>query len=145
MRFDFVNERTSENLKIFVLNHIEAGTHITHEGWSGYNFLNDHNEPIWTHEAHMHGGGDFGYGNSSTSYIEHTWVNLKQIIKNIYGNVQNKNWIYYFRDAIFRLNCKKNDKDKLKIFANILKAVYDLHSFDLYSYEELISFENYDE
>ena len=28
MRFDFIQERTTENLKIFVNNHIEAGTHI---------------------------------------------------------------------------------------------------------------------
>ena len=49
MRFDFVNEKTSENLFIFVLNHIKAGTHITHDCWSGYNFLNDHNESVWTH------------------------------------------------------------------------------------------------
>ena len=32
MRFYFMHERTSENLKIFVNNHIEAGTHITHDG-----------------------------------------------------------------------------------------------------------------
>ena len=41
IRFYFIQERTSENLKIFVNNHIEAGTHITHDGWSRYNFLDD--------------------------------------------------------------------------------------------------------
>ena len=70
----------------------------------------------------MYGCGEFGYGNSSTSYIEHTWGNLKQV------NI-----------------CKKNNIDKLKIFERILEAVYDILSYDFYSYEELISFDNYDE
>ena len=31
-----MKERNSDNLKIFVQNHIEPGTHITHDGWAGY-------------------------------------------------------------------------------------------------------------
>ena len=34
--FGIINERNSTNLEIFVINHIEPGTTIVTEGWSGY-------------------------------------------------------------------------------------------------------------
>ena len=40
---------------------------------------------------------------------------------------------------------QKKNKEKLKIFEKILKTVYDLHSYEFFSYEELIYFNNDDE
>ena len=40
--------------------------------------------------------------------------------------------------------CKKNNNDKLKIFKNILKKVYDLNNFNYYDYDEIIDFDSYD-
>ena len=37
-RFDIIPHRNSANLKLFAMNHILPGTHITHDGWAGYNF-----------------------------------------------------------------------------------------------------------
>ena len=58
---DIINERNSANLKIFVYNHIVPGTHIIHDGWSGYIFLND-DDSVYTEEEHNHGAGNFGHG-----------------------------------------------------------------------------------
>ena len=35
MRFDVINRRTSENIKTFLLNHVEAGTKIISDDWPG--------------------------------------------------------------------------------------------------------------
>ena len=63
MRCDFLDERTMENLKTFVNNHILPGTHITTDGFPAYSFLDDPDESVWTHEVHIHGWGDFGSEN----------------------------------------------------------------------------------
>ena len=38
---DFMLDRTMENLKTFVNNHILSGTHITTDGFPEYSFLDD--------------------------------------------------------------------------------------------------------
>ena len=142
---DFIFERTMENLKTFVNNHILQGTHITTDGYPAYSFLDDPDESVWTHEVHIHGGGDFGYGESSTSNIEHTWAHLIETVKLIYVNIKSNNWIYFFCEAEFRLNiCKKNDNDKIKLLENILKEIYELHGYDFYEVDDIIAFDNYD-
>ena len=50
MRFDVNNRRTSENIKTFLLNYVEAGTKIISDGWEGYAFL-DGEESIWEHKC----------------------------------------------------------------------------------------------
>ena len=46
---------------------------------------------------------------------------------------------------IFRLNIiKRSNDEKLNIFKDILKIVYELHEYDFYSIDELIAFDNYD-
>ena len=69
VRLDYLPERNGHNLKIFVNNHILPGTNLTHDGWQGYNFL-DNEDSVWTHETHNHGYRDFGFGSHSTSHIE---------------------------------------------------------------------------
>ena len=67
------------------------------------------------------------------------------MIKNIKNIIPQDNYIYFIRECEFRLNiCKKNNKDKNKIFKNILKKVYDLNNFNYYYYDEIIAFDNYD-
>ena len=46
MRFDVINRRISENIKTFLLNHVEVGTKIISDGWQGYAFL-DGEESVW--------------------------------------------------------------------------------------------------
>ena len=45
------------------------------DGWAGYIFLN--NNPDSNHIVHIHDRGDFGFGITSTSYIEGLWSNIK--------------------------------------------------------------------
>ena len=39
---------------------------------------------------------------------------------------------------------KRNNNDKMKIFKDILKKVYDLNNFNYFDYDEIIAFDNYD-
>ena len=73
VRIDVIPSRNAQNIKIFVQNHILPGSHITHDGWDGYSFLDNNDESVWTHETHNHALGDFGYGLSSTIHIEQFW------------------------------------------------------------------------
>ena len=57
------------------------GTHITHDGWAGYIFLDKDNESVWTNETYTHGLGYFGYGLISTNNIEQFLGQLKAFIK----------------------------------------------------------------
>ena len=66
VRLDILPNISSANIKIFVKNHIQPGSHITHEGWKSNNFLDSY----WTYESHNHGHGDFGYDLNSKSHIE---------------------------------------------------------------------------
>lgn len=105
IRLNAINEHNAINLKKFTINHIELGTTITHECLSGYSFLNDDN--VWVYEIYNHNHGDFDYGLHCTSHIEYTWNNILQEIKNIYGHIPNKNYIYFVNEGEFRLNiCK---------------------------------------
>ena len=74
--------RNSDILKKFVYKYIEKGNTIVSDGWAGYNFLNNNQD--YNHIVHIHGGGDFGFGITSTSYIEGLWINIKSKIKSIY-------------------------------------------------------------
>ena len=69
VRTDIIPERTRDNLKKFVINHIIPGTHLTDDNWVAYNFLEDEDQ-VWTLESHTHGNGDFWFGLQSTRHIE---------------------------------------------------------------------------
>ena len=144
LRLDIINERNEENLKTFIINHIVPGTHIVTDGWPSYDFLDGY-DSVWTHEIHLHAQGDWGYGEHSTSKIEVTWSRIKNQITSIYNIIPKTNYIYYIREAEFRFNiCKRNNSEKLDLFKNILKSVYDLNGFDFYDESKLIDFKNYD-
>ena len=106
MRFDVINRRTSENIKTFLLNHVEAGTIIISDGWPGYAFLGGE-ESFLEHETHSHIAGDFGFGLSSTSHMEDTWAHLKNEITAIYNCIPSNHFILYLREAEFRLRLSK--------------------------------------
>lgn len=144
-RYDNINIRDANNLRIFFTNHIYHGNHITHDGWLGYNFLNEEDSP-WTHEVHNHGHGDFGFGENSTSHIEQCWAHLKKFIKTIYGYIPSKNFIYYFREAEFRiiLSKKENNLIKENLFQKVFKYVYIDCQYIFKSEEEISDFTNYE-
>ena len=49
-RFDIIPVRNQSNLEIFVKNHIEPGTIIVSDGWSGYRFLDNADTSVWEHK-----------------------------------------------------------------------------------------------
>ena len=141
---DVMSIRNSTNLEIFVKNHVESGTTIVADGWAGYSFLESDNS-VWPHEIYNHGAGNFGLGLHSTSHIEVTWSHLKSQITNIYNIIPKTNYIYFIKEAEFRLNiCKKSDIEKLNIFKNLLRIVFELNNYEFFDESEIISFDNYD-
>lgn len=144
LRMDIIPERNATNLEIFVKNHIEPGSNINHEGWMGYSFL-DNDNSVWTHKTHMHGTGQFGYGLHSSSHIEQIWGQIKQIIKKIYTIFPKVGYIYYIREAEFRIAIGKKDiPAKLKLIIKLLKDVYEICNYEFSSEEEIKDFNNYD-
>lgn len=59
IRLDIINKRTQNNLKTFFTNHIAPGTHIVHDGWVSYTFL-DSEDLVYTNEEYNYGEGNFG-------------------------------------------------------------------------------------
>ena len=67
IRLDIIRERNANNISLFIYNHFREGTHFTHDGWGGYDFLE--NDINFTHEPHNHSDGFFGEGERSTSHL----------------------------------------------------------------------------
>ena len=59
IKLDIINERTEHNLKIFITNHILQGTHLVHDGWPSYQFL-DEEDSVYSHEEHNFEFENFG-------------------------------------------------------------------------------------
>ena len=142
IRLDILRQRNAENIETFVLNHFREGTHFTHDGWSGYNFLkNNIND---THELHNHGAGDFWFSTHSTSHIEVLWAELKKEFNKIYGLIPMKNFIYFLREVEFRVIVKKmGDEKKMNTFKQLVKKVYDICNFKFMSKNDLENLNNY--
>ena len=84
---------------------------------SGYSFLDDKENSVWENDVYHHEAGDFGYGSHRSSHIEHTWNNLKQENKLIYGSLPNTNFVYFLGEAEFHLNIRKrSNEEKVNIF-----------------------------
>ena len=84
-------------------------------------------------------------GSHSTSHIEATCSHLKSQITNIYNIIPKTNYIYFIKEAEFRLNiCKRSDIEKLDIFKNLLRIVFYLNNYEFFDESEILSFDNYD-
>ena len=73
-------------METFIKKYIPLGNTIINDWFSSYNFL----VQFWSgynYIKHLHGGGDFGLGLQSTSYIESLWSQIKGIIKSSYYSI----------------------------------------------------------
>ena len=105
------------------------GTFFTHDGWTGYVFLN--NNISFSHEEHLHHGGDLGYGTGSTSYIEGLWNYIKKLFIRIYYIMPRFHLLLYLREIEFRINVSKGDYDNTKrILKDIFKEIYNLNKYE---------------
>lgn len=142
IRLDILRIRNSANISTFIYNHFKEGTHFTHDGWRGYDFLD--NDINFTHETHNHGAGDFGLGERSTSHIESLWAEIKREFFSIYGIIPMNNFIYFLREIEFRVIIKKQgDAEKIKPFFECSKMVYEACKFNFSSKTDIENFNNY--
>ena len=129
IRMILSKERNSVKLADFVYSNFYEGTHFTHDGWAGYAFFT--NNISFTAEEHIHGGGDFGYGPGSTSYIESLWNYIKKLFIRIYFIMPRFHLILYLREIEFRINVAKLNYDNIKIILkDIFEEIYNLNKFD---------------
>ena len=134
IRLDVLPQRNSENIKIFIKNHVIPGTNVTHDGWGGYICLDD-NDSVWTHETHNHGAGDFGSGTHSTSHIESYWSFFKSILKKLYPIFPHKKYIYFIREGEFRTKISGKSKEKIiSLLFKMFKIVFEYCEFDFSSF-----------
>jgi len=90
----------------------------------------------YTHDIHIHGGGDFGYGLNSTSHIESIWGKIK--FKNIYYEITNQNLLLLIKEAEWRIkNRNKNNDGKIKEFFENFYVISGMDDDDFYL-EDLI-------
>ena len=131
-RVDISFKRNEAVLKEFIMTHIERGNKLITDGWAGYSFIDD--LPGYTREVHIHGASDFGYGVNSTSHVESIWSQLKAIIKSIYYIIPHKNFLFYLREAEWRIKNKRRTLDeKIKEFFACWAAVYEMDESDFTS------------
>ena len=100
-RLEVTKSREAINLKKFISKFIPPGNFIITDGWAGYSWLNDNG---YERLEHNHGRNDWGSGNEATSHSENIWNVLKDEIKSTYKSIQNKNFLYFLREAEFKYN-----------------------------------------
>ena len=66
----------------------------------------------YKHEVHFLDGGDFGFGEHSTSHIKNYWSQLKKLITRIYGMIPKKNYILFPKEIEFRINLNYKELDE---------------------------------
>ena len=131
-RVDIAFKRDESILKKFIITHIESGNKIITDGWAGYSFIDQLQG--YTREVHIHGAADFGYGINSTSHIESIWSQLKAVIKSIYYIIPHQNFLFYLRDAEWRIKNKtKNLEEKIKEFFACWTLTYNMDPSDFIS------------
>jgi hypothetical protein len=85
----------------------------------------------YSRSVHIHGGGDFGIGITSTSHIESIWSQLKSILKKIYYVIPSKNFFYFLKEAEWRVKNKNKHLDnKISEFFDNWKFISDFDNND---------------
>ena len=84
-------------------------------------------------------------GESSTSHIEQYWSQIKQIISKIYVIMPKVGYIYYIREAEFRLSLKNgNVVTTEKSVIKLLENAFDICNYDFLSEDDIKDNNNYD-
>ena len=127
-RIDIAFRRNQNVLKTFITQYIEEDNKLITDGWSGYSFID---EMIgYQRELHIHGSSDFRYGVNSTSHIESLWSQLKATIKNIYYIIPHQNFIYYLREAEWRIKNKaKTIEEKISEFFKCWSVINEMEDY----------------
>ena len=110
-RIEGTYTRDAVTLEKFITLNIETGNNIVTDGRSGYAFL-DAPDSNFRRFSHNHGGGDFGFGQESTSHIESLWYQLKAKIKEIYHLIPTKNLMHFVKEAEYRIKIKNLNPEK---------------------------------
>lgn len=142
MRIELVDSRDTLALKEIITKHVLKGNIIVTDSWNGYNFLNS-NDSLYTYIVHNHSRGAFGSGLESTSRIESIWGQLKEKIKKLYHSIPSHNFLFFLREAEYRLIISKYNKiEKMDNFSTVLSIVGNRLGKPYLSYDQPKSFDH---
>ena len=111
-RLEATLSRDTLTIKTFIKKFIGYGKTIVSDGWSAYSWIDDNNSG-YSHITHIHGGGDFGFGISSTLNSKSFWNAFKSKIKTTYHTIRSKKSISFLPEAEWKyINRKKNNFEK---------------------------------
>ena len=124
--------RDAVTLETFIRRMIPVGNNIVTDGWPGYDWMDQANSG-YRRFPHIHGQNDFGHGVESTSHIESIWGQLKDVISSIYKSIPCINFLYFVREAEWRIK-KKNlsYEEKLDDFFEMYNTVMGIDEEFIY-------------
>jgi transposase-like protein len=111
IRLRIVSDRNRETLEQFILDSIEAGSHINTDAWRAYNELRLLG---YTHDWCNHSLGHFG----PTNHIENLWSVMKRHIRSTYGKLSRINLPLILKEW----ETRQNQPDLMYNVSNYLRA-----------------------
>ena len=133
-------------MEAFITKHVEKGNHIITDGWMSYDFLDNFNSGYIRHK-YIHGNGDLGYGQESTSYVESLWGLLKAKLKECYHSVPANIFMLFVKEQEFKIkNNKLSFEEKIGKFFdafNLSEQVEDIYLKSSYNYFMPVNLDNY--
>ena len=105
-RIAVCKNRNVSIFKHFIKSIVPKGNNIICDGWRGYQWIDQANSG-YVRYVHINELNDFGFGLESTSHIESIWAQLKASIKNIYKSIPNVNFLFFLKEAEWKLKTIK--------------------------------------
>lgn len=97
-----VPDTTGGNLRKFVYDNVERGSHLHTDEWWGYKGL----EKLFGRSVIKHNEGEYVNGSSHTNTMEGFWSLLKRGIVGIYHSMSDKHLQKYIDEFVFRYNTR---------------------------------------
>ena len=139
-------KRDTRTMEAFITNYVEKGNHIVTDGWEAYDFLDKFNSGYIRHK-HIHGNGDFGLGQESTSYVESLWGLLKAKLKECYHSVPANIFMLFVKEQEFKIkynNLSFEERiDKFFEAFNLSEEVEDVYLKSSFNYFIPDNLDNY--
>ena len=125
-------KRDSIALKEIIHKYVKRGNYIISDGWQGYSWISEPNSGYY-HITHVHGHGQFGYGDESTSHIEQLWSVLKELFRRIYVTIPCLYFTLFLKEIEWRyLISNKTDEAKINELVALFDYVSSTTNFNLY-------------
>jgi transposase-like protein len=129
VRFEIIDEASTENLSSFIEDNIQEGSTVITDGWSGYNYLT--NSSKYKHEKKIISGS----GKQAHELLPHVHLVdslVKRWINGTHqGNISTKHLQYYLDEFAFRFN-RKLSTYRGKLFFRLMQQAVETQPITLH-------------